>query len=97
MLARSIGDFVTPGPRSPTSRGGAPGRGVQLRDLFALGRERTIEQDPLFALRILVDIAAKALSPAINDPTTAGQVLDHIEAFVEVVARGAGRSTSSSP
>jgi uncharacterized membrane protein len=38
-------------------------------------------------LRILVDVAVKALSPAVNDPTTAVQVLDHIEAFVEVVAR----------
>jgi uncharacterized membrane protein len=57
--------------------------------LYALGRERTIEQDPAFALRILVDIAIKALSPAVNDPTTAVQVLDHIEAFVEVVARTA--------
>ncbi len=64
-----------------------PGGGKQLCGLFALGRERTIEQDPAFALRILVDIAIKALSPAINDPTTAVQVLDHIEAFVEVVAR----------
>jgi uncharacterized membrane protein len=33
--------------------------------MFALGRERTIEQDPAFALRILVDIAIRALSPAV--------------------------------
>jgi uncharacterized membrane protein len=37
----------------------------------ALGSERTIEQDPTFAFRILVDIAIKALSAAINDSTTA--------------------------
>ncbi|MCX4853606.1 DUF2254 domain-containing protein [Streptomyces canus] len=43
--------------------------------LIALGAERTIEQDPVFALRILVDIAIRALSPAFNDPTTAVQVL----------------------
>ena len=43
--------------------------------LVALGAERTIEQDPAFALRILVDIAIRALSPAVNDPTTAVQVL----------------------
>jgi Predicted membrane protein (DUF2254) len=36
----------------------------QLRDMVALGVERTIEQDPAFALRILVDIAIRALSPA---------------------------------
>jgi uncharacterized membrane protein len=88
VLTRSIGDFVTPGTTLVEVHGAAlPGGGKQLRGLFALGRERTIEQDPAFALRILVDIAIKALSPAINDPTTAVQVLDHIEAFVEVAAR----------
>jgi uncharacterized membrane protein len=88
VLARSIGDVVTPGTPLVEVHGAAlPAGGKQLRGLFALGRERTIEQDPAFALRILVDVAVKALSPAINDPTTAVQVLDHIEAFVEVVAR----------
>ena len=88
VLARSVGDFVTPGTPLVEVHGAAlPAGGKQLRGLFALGRERTIEQDPAFALRILVDIAVKALSPAINDPTTAVQVLDHIEAFVEVAAR----------
>jgi uncharacterized membrane protein len=37
----------------------------------ALGSERTLEQGPTFAFRFLVDIAIKALSPAIIDPTTA--------------------------
>ena len=44
-----------------------------------LGEERTFEQDPKYAIRLLVDIAIKALSPAINDPTTAVQALDQIE------------------
>jgi uncharacterized membrane protein len=44
-----------------------------------LGDERTFEQDPKYAIRLLVDIAIKALSPAINDPTTAVQALDQIE------------------
>jgi uncharacterized membrane protein len=44
----------------------------------ALGDERTIQQDPAFALRIMVDIALMALSPAVNAPTTAVQVLDHL-------------------
>ena len=43
------------------------------------GDERTFEQDPKYAIRLLVDIAIKALSPAINDPTTAVQALDQIE------------------
>ena len=43
------------------------------------GGERTFEQDPKYAIRLLVDIAIKALSPAINDPTTAVQALNQIE------------------
>ena len=52
---------------------GSYGNGVEL------GEERTFEQDPKYAIRLLVDIAIKALSPAINDPTTAVQALDQIE------------------
>jgi len=51
---------------------------TQLRSAFALGDERTFEQDPKYAIRLLVDIAIRALSPAINDPTTAVQALDQI-------------------
>ena len=88
FLSRSVGDFVTPGTLIVEVYGAAlPAGEQQLRGLFALGQERTIEQDPAFALRILVDIAIKALSPAVNDPTTAVQVLDHIEAFVVVLSR----------
>ena len=47
-----------------------------------LQRERTFEQDPKYALRLLVDVAIMALSPAINDPTTAVQALDHIAALL---------------
>lgn len=51
----------------------------KLRAGIKLGDERTFEQDPKYAIRLLVDIAIKALSPAINDPTTAVQALDQIE------------------
>jgi uncharacterized membrane protein len=50
-----------------------------LRGCVAVGTERTLEQDPRFAFRILVDVANKALSPAINDPTTAVLALDQID------------------
>ncbi len=50
-----------------------------LRQAVELGDERTFEQDPKYAIRLIVDIAIKALSPAINDPTTAVQALDQIE------------------
>jgi uncharacterized membrane protein len=41
--------------------------------------ERTSEQDPKYPIRLLVDVAIKALSPAINDPTTAVQAIDQID------------------
>lgn len=50
-----------------------------LRRAVELERQRTFEQDPKYSLRLLVDIAIKALSPAVNDPTTAVQVIDQIK------------------
>ena len=50
-----------------------------LRRAVHLKRERTFEQDPKYPIRLLVDIAIKALSPAINDPTTAVQTIDQLE------------------
>lgn len=50
-----------------------------LFNAIEMGEERTFDQDPKYAIRLLVDIAIKALSPAINDPTTAVQALDQIE------------------
>jgi uncharacterized membrane protein len=58
----------------------------RLRRAVTLSDERTIDQDPLYALRLLVDIATRALSPAVNDPTTAVQVLDRIETILFLVA-----------
>jgi uncharacterized membrane protein len=62
---------------------------VTVGELLAhvgLHRERTMGQDPAFGFRQLVDIAEKALSPAINDPTTAVQVLDRIHDLLRRVA-----------
>ncbi len=56
-----------------------------LRSLVALGSERTLEQDATFAFRILVDIAIKALSPAINDPTTAVLAIDQLHRLLRFV------------
>jgi uncharacterized membrane protein len=51
----------------------------KLRNGIEVGADRTFEQDPKYAIRLLVDIAIRALSPAVNDPTTAVQALDQIE------------------
>jgi len=50
----------------------------KLRRGIEMGAERTFEQVPKYAIRLLVDIAIRALSPAVNDPTTAVQALDQI-------------------
>ncbi len=49
------------------------------------GQERTFGQDPLFAFRLLADIAMRALSPAVNDPATAVQVLDTTESLLQAL------------
>jgi uncharacterized membrane protein len=58
-----------------------------LRGCVAIGPERTIDQDPRFVFRVLVDIASKALSPAINDPTTAVLALDQIQHLLLILGR----------
>jgi uncharacterized membrane protein len=52
-----------------------------------VARQRTIDQDPAFGLRMLVDIAIRGLSPAVNDPTTAVQALDRIETLLLEIHR----------
>ena len=79
-MAWAVGDTIIDG--MPLLRVHGEGRPVperRLRPLVRLGSERTFEQDPKYAIRILVDVAIKALSPAINDPTTAVQALDQVE------------------
>ena len=64
-----------------------------LCGLVAVGLERTIEQDPAFALRVMVDVANKALSPAVNDASTAVQVLDYLGDSLRVI----GETDRSAP
>jgi len=52
-----------------------------------LADERTFEQDPKYPIRLLVDIAIKALSPAVNDPTTAVQAIDQLEDLLRRLGR----------
>ena len=88
VLRHGIGDFVPSGARLIDVYGGqdpSPRAQQRLADTVALGDERTIEEDPAFAIRILVDVANLALSPAVNDPTTAVQVLDYLGETLRLV------------
>ena len=51
-----------------------------------LDLERTFDQDPRFAFQLLVDIALRALSPAVNDQTTALHAIDAIESLLAPLA-----------
>ena len=88
VMRHRIGDFVPAGAVLIEAYGGTATDGGEyeaLRGMIALGDERTVEQDPSFAIRIMVDVAIKALSPAINDPTTAVQVIDHLGDVLRVI------------
>jgi uncharacterized membrane protein len=52
--------------------------GAEVLRQINFGRERSMRQDPAFGFRQLADIAEKALSPSLNDPTTAVQAMDRI-------------------
>jgi uncharacterized membrane protein len=86
-LACPIGSYVPRGrPILRTATQLSDDDEQHLRRAVTLSDERTIDQDPLYALRLLVDIATRALSPAVNDPTTAVQVLDRIETILAMLA-----------
>jgi uncharacterized membrane protein len=90
VLPHAVGDFVSRGTPLVEVYGTADGDGRELRGMFAFGVERTIEQDVAFALRIMVDVAIKALSAAVNDPTTAIQVLDHLGDMLQSLGKARG-------
>ncbi|MEV0850235.1 DUF2254 family protein [Streptomyces sp. NPDC049954] len=80
----AVGSFVEPGAPLMRVTSGTLSEPVTRRLIRAvhLGPSRHIEHDPAYGLRLLVDIAIRALSPGINDPTTAVQALDQIEAVL---------------
>lgn len=87
LLVR-VGEYVPSGGAVVAAYGPPPPRRAVLAGL-SLGRTRSLYQDPAFGLRQLVDIAIQALSPAVNQPTTASQVIDRLEDILLRIGRGA--------
>jgi uncharacterized membrane protein len=58
-----------------------------LHEGVRVGFERTLEQDAALGIRQLVDVACKALSPAVNDPYTAVQAVDHLSVIFCALAQ----------
>lgn len=90
-LVHSPGDYVPSGSTLCRIYGKGTVSRRAFQRQFAFGDERDLADDPAFGFRVLVDVAIKALSPAINDPTTAIQALDRIEdLLVRLVRRDLG-------
>ncbi|OWV79960.1 hypothetical protein ATY78_09485 [Rhizobium sp. R635] len=86
-LVPRIGDFVAPGEPLFRLYGTLLPEEDVLKKMIAFGPERTLEQDATFAFRIIVDIAIKALSKAINDPTTAVLAIDQLQRLLCFVGK----------
>ena len=90
-----VGEFVVEGAPllwlwapSPDDQSPDPATfGEALHVAVRLGYERTAEQDVAFGVRQLADIAVKALSPAINDPYTSIQALEHLGVLLAKLVR----------
>jgi len=80
-IVRRVGHFVPAGvPLLMVSRAErlSPGRCAELRGAFDIGPTRTLQQDIEFGILQMVDIALRAISPAVNDPSTAINCVDHL-------------------
>jgi uncharacterized membrane protein len=88
-FAPQVGDFVAKGePLFKLYGGGAASIDPSvLIESVVFGSERTLDQDPTFAFRIIVDIALRALSPAVNDPTTAVLAIDQLHRMLRRVGQ----------
>ncbi len=94
-MERSIGDFVVyDATLASLALELPPGQELitALRESYRIDRYRTVEQDLAFGVRQIVDIALRALSPGINDTTTAVMCVDYLTA---ILARLASRSIPS--
>ncbi len=93
----AVGDFVvagnpiarnldTEGTKDPNQERGDD-MAADLGAQYTISAHRTVEQDPAFGILQIVDIALKALSPGINDSTTAVTCVDHLSALLACVGQ----------
>ena len=80
-VLRRVGHFVPAGiPLTMVSKGNRlpPEGTAELLAAFDFGATRTLQQDVEFGVLQIVDVALKAISPAVNDPTTAINCIDQL-------------------
>jgi len=86
-LLPRIGEYVPTGGPVFAVHGDSRPDDAKMLACLDLGRSRTVYQDPTFGIRQLVDVATQALSPAINQPSTAVQVIDRLEDLLQRIGR----------
>ncbi|MCC6648649.1 MAG: DUF2254 domain-containing protein [Polyangiaceae bacterium] len=87
VLARAVGEYVVEGVTVGYVRGpGAAAVALAIRDDFDLGAVRTLQQDAEYGVRRIVDIGLKAISPAVNDPSTGVTCVDNLTSLLAFVA-----------
>lgn len=87
-LVPAVGEFVPSGaPLLEVYGNGADVDEKKLCRTIAVSKERTMRQDPSFGFRQIVDVAVRALSPGVNDPTTAVQCLDELHDLLRMIGR----------
>jgi uncharacterized membrane protein len=82
-LTVGVGEYLAHGTPVALVHGGE----LHDRDVtrfFLIGGERSFFQDPAFGFRQLVDVAIRALSPAVNDPTTGVQAIDRLSDLLAI-------------
>ena len=82
-----VGEYLPIGTVLMAIYGGTSPPDEAVRGCVHLGRSRTMYQDPLYGIRQLVDVASQALSPAVNQPTTAVVVIDRLEELLLRIGR----------
>jgi uncharacterized membrane protein len=82
-----VGEYLPIGAALVAVHGGDGPPDDAVRGCVHLGRSRTMYQDPLYGIRQLVDVASQALSPAVNQPTTAVVVIDRLEELLLRIGR----------
>ena len=85
-MERSVGEFVIEGMPLASLGPGTCAADVELiralNEAYTLGKQRTVHQDAAYGIRQLVDVALKALSPGVNDTTTATSCIDYLGAIL---------------
>ncbi len=86
LVLRALGEFVPQGGALLEVHGEGRTDDEAICSHVHLGSERTMDEDVGFGLRQLVDIAERALSPGVNDPSTAVQVIDQLHDLLRRLA-----------